>query len=407
MRLAYDEATDSIRSQLSGRAKVTAPYTTPWRVVMVAPSPNALLQNNDLFLNLNDPCAIEDTSWIRPGTVIREVTLSTAGGKACVDFAVQQGIDYIHFDAGWYGNEYDESQDATTVTPDMKRTGGKQDLNLQEVIRYAAERGVGVWVYVNRLHLEKQLDTILPLYRDWGIKGVKYGFVQVGNQRVTTWLHEAVRKAADHHLMVDIHDEYRPTGYSRTYPNLLTQEGIRGNEEMPSARHNVITAYTRMLCGAGDYTICWYTPRIQTTHPHQLAASVVFYSPLQFVYWYDKPEQFRGEPGTRFLKDLPTVWDDTRILGGDFGEHIVIARRRGEAWFLGVLNAQDQPALEIPLDFLRPGVSYRAALYEDCTEGEDPFCVQESNTTVTQQDTLKAATALNGGFAARLVPVDP
>jgi alpha-glucosidase len=408
MRLGYDDEDEVLRAKLTGRAEVTAPYTTPWRVVMVAPSPNALLQNNDLFLNLNDPCAIADTSWIKPGKIIREVTLTTGGGKACVDFAVQQGIDYIHYDAGWYGHEYDADQDATTVTPDPKRTGGHADLDLHEVIRYAEERGIGVWVYVNRRHLEKQLDEILPLYKQWGLKGVKYGFVRVGDQEATTWLHEAVRKAADHQLMVDIHDEYRPTGWSRTYPNLLTQEGIRGNEEMPTARHNVVTAYARMLCGAGDYTICWYTPRIQTTHPHQLAASVVFYSPLQFVYWYDRPQQFKDDPGTQFLKQIPTVWDDTRILDGVIGEYIVMARRAGDTWYLVALNGSDRPPLEIPLDFLAADKTYRAEIYEDCDNAaDDPFCVHERTRTVTQTDTLNAAMAPNGGFAVRLVPEGP
>ena len=407
MRLTSDGDEATIQAQLASEVRATAPYTTPWRVVLVGDSPGALVEHNDLFLNLNNPCAIADTSWIKPGKIIREVTLTTAGGKACVDFAVAQGLQYIHYDAGWYGHEYDESQDATTVTPDPKRTGGKADLDLQEVIRYAEEHGIGVWVYVNQRHLTKQLDEILPLYREWGLKGVKYGFVNVGSQEDTIWLHEAVRKAAENHLMVDIHDEYRPTGFSRTYPNLLTQEGIRGNETMPTASHNVITAFTRMICGAGDYTICWYTPRIQTTHAHQLAASITFYSPLLFLYWYDKPEQFEGDTGTEFLKQIPSVWDNTRILGGEIGEYIVLARRSGDDWYLGVLNGGERPPLSIPLDFLDAGQTYEATCYRDGdVSGDEPFAVNIDTQSVTQETVLEASMASNGGFAARIVPAE-
>ena len=134
----------------------------------------------------------------------------------------------------------------------------KKDLDLQDVIAYARRRNVGVILYVNHRALERQLDEIFPLYEAWGIAGVKFGFVHVGSHRWTSWVHEAVRKAAHHRLMVDIHDEYRPTGYSRTYPNLMTQEGVYGNECMPDANHNTTLPFTRFLAGAADYTICYY-----------------------------------------------------------------------------------------------------------------------------------------------------
>ena len=247
MRLQPDSsASNTLKAHLAGEVKCSAPMTTPWRFVMVGDSPGKLLEQNYLLQNLNDPCAIADTSWIKPGKVIREVTLTTVGGKACVDFAVRNGLQYVEYDAGWYGHEYDDASDATTVTVDPKRSPGP--LDLQEVIRYAGERGIGIIVYVNRRALEKQLDEVLPLLRKWGIKGVKYGFVNVGSQQWTTWLHDAVRKAADHQLMVDIHDEYRPTGYERTYPNLMTQEGIGGDETSPSNEQTLTIAFTRMLC---------------------------------------------------------------------------------------------------------------------------------------------------------------
>ncbi len=387
-------------------AEAMAAFTTPWRVVMVADSPAELIERNYLLLNLNDPCAIEDTSWIKPGKVIREVTLSTAGGKACIDFAVDRGLQYIEYDAGWYGHEYSKESDATTITLDPKRVPPGTTLDLEEVCRYGAERGIGVIVYVNRLALERQLDEILPLYKKWGIKGLKYGFVQVGSQEATTWMHEAVRKAAKYQMVVDIHDEYRPTGYERTYPNLLTQEGIRGNEEMPPAEHNLILPFTRGLCGAGDYTICWYSNRIKTSRAHQLGCAVVFYSPLQFVYWYDRPAMYRGEPELDFFKHVPTVWDETKVLQGEVGRYITVARRSGDTWFVGTLNAEQRRELKIPLNFLPPDSKFTAEVHGDADPtGADSKKVKIDVATVDSSTILTADLAHNGGQAIRLVPV--
>lgn len=405
MRLRPSPGVDyALEAHLAGTVKAEKSLTTPWRVVMVGKTPGALLEQNYLILNLNDPCVIEDTSWIKPGTVIREVTLTNGGAKACVDFAVSQGLDYIHLDAGWYGHEYDAEQDATTVTVDPKRNPDS-DLDIHEVIRYAESKGIGVWVYVNQRHLSKQLDEILPLYKAWGLKGIKYGFVNVGSQEATTWLHEAIRKAAEHELMVDVHDEYRMTGVERTYPNLLTVEGIRGNEEMPPPESNLTLPFTRMLCGAGDYTICWYTTRIKTTHAHQLAAAIVFYSPLEFLYWYDKPAQYQNEPETAFFRNLPTTWDETRVLRGKIGHYITMARRKGATWYLVSMNAQAQRSLDIPLDFLEEGMSYEAFISADTyPEGGDPFAVTVSEKVLSRADSLRATMAANGGYAVKLTP---
>gem|GEM_PF-546604 len=396
--------THTLVSMLAGEVKVTAPYTTPWRVILIGDSPEQLLERNYLMLNLNEPCAIKDTSWIKPGKVIREVSLTTAGGKACVDFAVKHGLQYIEYDAGWYGHEYDDKSDATTINVDPRRSKGPLDLH--EVIRYAKEKGIGVWVYVNRRALDKQLDTILPLYKKWGIKGVKYGFVQVGSQKWTTWLHEAIRKAAENQLMVDVHDEYRPTGFERTYPNFLTAEGIGGNETMPPAEQNLTYPFTRYLCGPADYTICWYSNRVKNTRAHQLAASVVNYSPLQFLFWYDRPQMYQGEPEVEFFQHISTTWDETRVLHGAIGEYITVARRKGSEWFVGSMNAIRQRKLKIPLSFLKPGQKYQAHIYNDSSpEGNNRTGVSIRRIEVDSMSTITADMARNGGQAIRLVPL--
>jgi alpha-glucosidase len=410
----------SLVSSLSSEVTARLPLTTPWRVVMVADTPGKLLENNDLILNLNDPCAIEDTSWIKPGKVIREVTLTTAGGKACVDFAARHNLQYVEFDAGWYGHEYSDESDATTVSVDPKRSPGP--LDLPEVIGYAKAKGIGIILYVNRRALERQLDAILPLYRQWGIAGVKYGFVRVGSQEATTWLHRAVRKAAEHRLMVDVHDEYRPTGYSRTYPNLMTQEGIAGDETRPTNRLTLTILFTRMLAGAADNTICYYDSRVDqnASHAYQLAKAVCLYSPWQFVYWYDRPGTaptkaggaggqkgvIGDEPELEFFDQVPTVWDDTRVIHGQIGEYAVIARRSDDAWFIGCMNSQEPRTLDVPLAFLEPGRQYVARVYSDDETVPTRTRVRIDRRAVDAGTVLQAVLPAKGGQAISIFPAD-
>lgn len=408
----------ALATDLGSEVGAPLPLRTPWRVVMLGESPGQLLERNDLLLNLNDPCAIADPSWIRPGKVIRETTLSTVGGKACVDFAVRHGLQYVEYDAGWYGPERTGDPRAVAVNPNRPQGG----LDLQEVIRYANERGIGIILYVNQLRMEPYLDEILPLYRSWGVKGVKYGFVKVGSQEWTRWLHEAVRKAAQHRLMVDIHDEYRPTGYSRTYPNLLTQEGIRGDEEAPSNGETLDILFTRMLAGAADHTLCYYDARVDrnASHAFQLAKAVCFYSPFQFLYWYDRPFVSRevtgrppdgpnvlgDEPELEFFDHVPTVWDDTRVLHGEIGEVAVIARRSGPDWFIGAMNGDQPRSLTVPLRFLEPGVRYVAHRYVDDPSVPTRTHVRVDRAPVERSTVLRLDLPARGGEAIRLVPAE-
>jgi len=348
--------------------KVTGVTTTPWRAIIVADRPGDLIERNYLLLNLCPPPVAGDYSWIRPGKVIREVTLSTKGAKEAVDFAAARGLRYIEFDAGWYGHEYEDASDATGVHVDplrLQKDPAYQGLDLPEVIAYGKQKGIGVWLYVNRRALEKQLPTLLPLYEKWGVKGVKYGFVNVGSQQWTKWLYDAVELAGKHHLMVDIHDEHRPTGLSRTYPWLLTQEGILGNEGMPPSDHNTVLPFTRFVAGAADYTICYYVDRVKTTRAHQLAIAVVYYSPLQFMYWYDRPSDWKSEPETEFFDRVPTTWDDTKVVQGEIGRYITTARRSGNDWFVGTLNNGVPRRLTVPLTFLPAGRRFLAHIYEN------------------------------------------
>lgn len=393
-----EEAPHALVSRLHGPVVAKTPLTTPWRFVMAGDTPGELLENNYLVLNLNEPCAIEDTSWIRPGKVIREVSLSTEGGKACVDFAVEHGLQYIEYDAGWYGPQGEEASDA--------RTDSRDGLDLQEVLRYARQHGIGVFLYVNRRHLESQLDELLPLYRSWGIAGIKYGFVRHGSQRWTAWLHDAIRKTAAHRMMVDVHDEYRMTGWERTWPSFMTAEGIGGDETRPPHEQVLANLFTRMIAGPADHTFCYYSRHVEetSTHASQLAKSVCFFSPLQFLYWYDRPSSARNEPELEFWRHLPTTWDETRVLHSKIGAYAVIARRKGRDWFVGCLNAVEPRTLDVRLAFLPEGERFVASIYRDDERVRTRTRVGIERRHVDSTTVLEATMGAPGGVAMRIVP---
>lgn len=358
---------------LEGKVQFTAPYQTPWRVVMAAERSVDLISNNDITLNLNAECALEDTSWIKPGKVFR-CGLPMDEAMEGVDFAAERGLQYVHLDAGWYGSEFNYDSDATTTVE-------RFNLDMKALCEYAQSKGIDVFVYVNHRALEQQLDEILPLYKEWGIKGIKFGFVNVGSQEWTKWLHESVRKCAEYGIVVDVHDEYRPTGYTRTYPHWMSQEGIGGNEIMPGATHNTILPFTRMVCGAADYTFCYFSTRVKNTKGHQLALPVIFYSPLQFMFWYDTPSHYRGEQELEFWTAMPATWDDSRTIDGEIGEYIVQTRRSGDEWFVRAITNTSERNITIDCSqFLEAGTTYNVSIYED-----DPSLGTRTNIKITEK----------------------
>ena len=338
-------------------ADIISPYDTPWRVIMAGERAVDLINHKDIVLNLNVERTDQDWSWVKPGKAFRSGKLTKEAIFRSIDYCQQFGFDYVELDAGWYGPEGKVSSDARKVIE-------TRDFTMPEVCAYAKSKGIGVWVYVNQRALYQQLDELLPLYEQWGISGIKFGFVHIGNQQWSTWLHNAIEKCAEHHLMVDIHDEYRPTGLSRTYPNLLTQEGIRGNEEMPDADHNTLLPFTRYLCGPADYTLCYFNSRVKNTKGHQLAMAAVYYSPLQFYFWYDNPFVDKGEAELQFWKDCPTTFDESIALDGQPGEFIIQARRSGSDWYVGAMTNTEARTVTIPTDFLPQG-KYEVAIYND------------------------------------------
>jgi alpha-glucosidase len=338
-------------------ARLAPGAATPWRTLILGQKSGDLLERNYLIMNLVPQTSLSDTSWIIPGKAMRDTTLTTTNSKAIVDFAQKAGLEYLLLDDRWYGSEDPVTGDATTVRVPR--------LNLPEVIRYAKSNHVGVILYVDRRQIKSQRDILFPLYEKWGVAGVKIGFIDVGPQSETAWVTETVRKAAEHHLVLNIHDGYRGMGLSRAWPNLLTVEGIRGNEHFPTPEHNCTVPFTRFTAGSADYTVCYYDKRIQPTHAQQLAMAVVCFSPLQTIFWYDRPSMSQGEPEIEFFQKVPTVWDDTKVINGEIGKFATVARRKGQDWFIGTVNNNEARTLQVPLSFLDGGRSYVGHIYSD------------------------------------------
>jgi len=368
---------------------------TPWRMFIVGQKPGDLLERNYLLLNLNAPCALEDTFWIKPGKVMRDTTLTTENSKAIIDFAATGGLQYTHLDWKWYGTEHAQTGDATTTRV--------ANLDIQEIIRYGREHNVGLIVYVDRRQIKRQRDILFPLYEQWGIAGIKIGFIDVGPQQESAWTTETIAKAAEHRLMLNIHDGYRSTGINRTYPNLMTVEGIRGNEHRPTPEHNCTLPFTRYITGIGDYTVCYFG-RQKTTHAHQLAMAVVSFSPLQWIYWYDTPSMYNGEPEIEFFRQIPTVWDDTKVINGEIGRFATIARRSNDDWFIGTINNSEPRRLQISLSFLKENSNYTAYIYFDDRAVKTRTRVGIERRLVNADTVLDAPLKSGGGQAIWITP---
>ena len=380
----------------SGNVSATGLLTTPWRVIMVADSAGKLVENHYLLQNLSDPCALSDTSWIKPGKVWRS-SLTTDGAKAIIDYAAANNYQYVHFDAGWYGPERAADSNPLTVI---------EAIDMKETIRYADEHGIGLICYINKIAMSRyDLDKTFRTYQQWGIRGVKMGFVDWQSQSDMEFLFDAIKTAAEYKLVVDIHDNFRLTGIERTYPHVLTVEGILGNEERADKTNppkNVLTtSFARMIAGAGDFTPCYLDGRV-VSRSFQLALGVVFYSPLQYLHWYDQADRYTGRsyPELEFWKEMPTTWDDSKVIHGSIGSYMTVARRKGNAWFIGTI-VDEARSLDIPLNFLGPG-QFTAKIYAE--NPEDKKLVTIESRQVTSSSSLTATMSSGSGHAVWISP---
>ena len=409
------------------KSLASGPLETAWRVVMLGDRPGSLVESNLVGL-LAEPSKIEDTSWIKPGKSawdwwngwavdIPGAGMNTATYKAYIDLAERLDLEYILIDEGWY-------KGSTTVPAPADVTVPVPAMNIPELVRYADERGVGIWVWAQWKQLERQLDDALALYEAWGIKGIKVDFMDRTDQEMVEFYHRLLSTAARHRLMVNLHGAYPPDGLYRSYPNFMTQEGVLGAEynkwsSRVTATHNVTLPFTRMLLGPIDYTPggfrsvtpddfakhqSFIKPYVHTTRGHGLAMYVIYDSPVVMVA--DSPDAYVNADGTLaagvdFLKRVPASWDETRVLAGEIGEYIVTARRKGETWYLGAMTNEAARKLTVPLDFLAPGGTYAAEVYED---GAGPNDVRKRNTALRPGGRLTLSLAGSGGAVVVIEP---
>lgn len=373
--------------------EVEAPFTTPWRVLMVAETPAALIPKAGLVPTLATPDRLKSDGWIRPGRAFRiRKPYSNAGAMEGIAFAHARKLDYIEFDAHWYGDGTDPS-DATRPI---------RELDIENVINAAREKGIGTILYVDRVPAMRQLDAIVATYRAWGVAGIKFGFIWEGRQEDVDWIYDLVKACGDNQLLVNLHDNLRPAGLERTLPNYIALEGVRGNEQFPSARHNVTLPFTRALSGPIDYTICYDHYLNKTTNAHQLAMAAVYYNPLTFLYWYDEPVKYLtgSWPALQWFDECPTTWDETHALDGRPGEFVAVARRHGTRWFLGAMTNEQARQIDIPLAFLGEGL-WHATIFADGAAAIEPRLtpVTIATRTVGSKDSMTLLMQPSGGQA--------
>jgi alpha-glucosidase len=429
-----DAGTTTLRSRLSPRpdkpgiaVELTKRRVSPWRVILLAESAGKLIESN-LVSNLNDPCAIADTSWIKPGKVaflwwngylighngVRGA-VDTNTFNHYVDAAAEFGFPYSSIDGldiAWYGGKIPgyHGEDIT------KPVAG---LDIQAVLDHAKKKGVRIRLWVASQALRANLDRALETYQRWGVEGIMVDFIERDDQEMVNWVREMVEKAAAHRLTVTLHNVSKPTGLSRTYPNLLTREAVRNQEwdkwdaHGVTPEHNVTVPFTRMLAGPLDYhaggfrnvRTSDYAPRdvapdVMGTRCHQLAMYVVYDDPMPMAV--DYPAAYRGRPGIDVLRDVPTTWDETRFIDGKVGQYIVIARRKDDVWYLASMTNDTPREVKVSLTFLGDGRFVAERWADDIAAG--PNGLAKSSQDVTAHDTLHMKLAPAGGQVMRLVP---
>ncbi|MEO8513493.1 MAG: glycoside hydrolase family 97 protein [Ignavibacteria bacterium] len=404
------------------------PAVSPWRLFIIGSRPGKLIESN-LVMNLNEPCKIDDASdWIKPGKSTWSwwaedrgfdpnfgyQILSTKTVKYYVDFASSNSLQYVILDGGWYG-WFDASKD--DAVHDLTKT--LPELNLPEAAAYANSKGIGLILWVVWYEIERQMTQALDYFQSLGIKGLKIDFMDRDDQYMTDFYRKIAEECAARKMVIDFHGAYKPDGLSRTYPNILTYEGVLGNEYarwdklFPNPQHNVTIPFTRMVAGPMDYTPGsmvnstkenyigqWKYPMTMGTRSQQLAMTVVYESGL--VTLCDSPKLYEALPEFEFLKKVPAAWDSTIVLDGKIGEYIIIARKKDKDWFIGAMTNQNSRDINIDLSFLENS-NYEAYIYSDAPDADlKPSNVKISKQVLNKGDSMNIRLAKGGGLAVFL-----
>ena len=401
-------------------AKTSGTRSFPWRAIAISRSDKELL-NNDIVQKLASPSRIADASWIKPGQVAWDwwndwnishvdfkAGINTPTYKYYIDFAAANKIPYIIMDGGW-----SEMLNLTKVVP---------SINLQEILDYGKQKGVGVILWASWYAISQQKDTVFPLYSKMGVKGFKIDFVDRDDQVAVASLYEIAKTAAKYHLLVDYHGVFKPTGLQRTYPNVIGYEGVKGLENYKWAiedqpRYVTSIPYIRMIAGPMDYTPGAMrnavkanfrpindNPMSQGTRCSQLAMYVVFEAPLQMLS--DNPTTYMKEQEcTDFITSVPTTFDETVPLDGKVGEYVALARKKGDVWYVGAITNWDARNVTLDFPFLGEG-TYQATVFKDGVNADrDATDYKKEVVKISSADKLTIQLSPGGGWAARIEKV--
>lgn len=468
MHLLYDTDARKFTSALTPAgqagyaAKIQLPFSTPWRVVMISDKATDILASQIIY-NLNEPNALDDTSWIHPTkymgvwwemitgksqwsyTDVENFDLATfdyskarphgkhgannENVKRYIDFAADNGFDQLLVEGwnvgweDWLGKEKDYVFDFVTPYPDF---------DLKELNDYAHKRGIKLMMHHETSgsipNYEQRMDTAYALMNLYGYDAVKSGYVgnilpkgeyHYGQAQVRHYL-DAVKRAADHHIMVNAHEAVRPTGLARTYPNLVGNESAMGTEyRNMTPGHVTILPFTRLKGGPMDFTPGIFEMDLGTFSPDkthkratiagQLALYVTMYSPLQMAA--DLPEHYAAKMDAfQFIKDVPVDWSESCYIDAEPGEFIVVARREkgGDSWFVGGVTNEQSRTVSVPMSFLKPGVTYKATFYTDAPDADadtNSHAYEITTQNVTSETVSQLRMAPGGGFAISIVPL--
>jgi alpha-glucosidase len=400
-------------------AQTRGTRTFPWRLMGIAEKDGDLITNQLVWL-LAKPTQVPDASWIKPGKVAWDwynanniygvdfkAGVNTQTYKYFIDFASKYGLNYIILDEGWYklGNVLE-------VVPEM---------NVEELVAYGKQKNVGIILWVVWKTLADQMQPALDQYSKWGVKGIKVDFMQRDDQVLMNFYHDLARETAKRKLLLDFHGAQRSATLTRTWPNLISNEGVKGLENSKwsvdaEPEHNVTLPFTRMFLGPMDYTPgamlnatkttfaqIFDRPMALGTRCHQLAMYVVFESPLQMLA--DSPSNYLREPeAMEFLGPVPSVWDETKVLDAKIADYVVVARRNGRNWYIGAMTDWTPRDLEIDLSFL-PAGAFKMEAYQDGVNADRMAADYKlTKTQVNSKGRLKIHLAPGGGWAASIRP---
>jgi len=430
----HDGVLTSMLSPLPGQGSVKVvgryPHQTPWRVLLIGDRPGTLIESN-IITSLNEPCAIKDLSWLRPGKtdfhwwngdVVPDTTfqpgINFETNQYYIDFCARNKLDY-HSVIGYGGIAWYRNDGISYMPgPHSDVTEPVPGLDMQQICDYAKSKGVGIRVWVHWQVLYPELDKAFTQFEKWGISGMMVDFMNRDDQEMVNIQTEILQKAAQHHLHIQFHGAYKPTGLARTWPNEFTREGTLNYEcdkwgDPITPDDDINIPFTRLLAGATDYHLGGFRavtpsqykahfvhPLVLGTRCHMLAMYVVLESALGMVC--DNPAAYEGQEGFEFIRDVPTTWDKTKVPLAEPGEYISIARCKGGDWYVGTITNNRARTLSLPMDFL-PAGEYEAVIYRDADDAsENPNHLIKEVRTVVQTDRVEVKLAGGGGMVMKI-----